>query len=119
MLTGFLTDGSSIIGQLISAWPNVTGGLDGLDGLGAIFSDVAGLMGHPGGLGSGAPVLPGFSGIPLLNPMFTGGLFKPSLIPTLDASKIGTGQLSAGVLPVITAGMTQGLADIDAIVNAL
>ncbi|ETB34663.1 hypothetical protein GBP92_05905 [Mycobacterium avium subsp. hominissuis] len=119
LLAGFLTDGSSIIGQLISAWPNVTAGLDGLDGLGAIFSDVAGLMGHPGGLGSGAPVLPGFSDIPLLNPMFTGGLFKPSLIPTLDASKIGTGQLSAGVLPVITAGMTQGLADIDAIVNAL
>jgi hypothetical protein len=72
MLGGFLSN-VPILGQLINLIPGIGGGLTGLGGLGSIFTDLFGLLGHPTGVGSGSPALPGVSSIPLL-----GGLFGSS-----------------------------------------
>ena len=96
MLAGFGTS-SSILAQLIGMFPNTVGGLTGLAGLDAIFTDMLKVVGTPTSLGGGSPVLPAIGSIPVLGGLLTGTTTKtiiPSLISNLDATAITTGQFA-------------------------
>jgi hypothetical protein len=98
LVAGFGT-GSSIISQIISTIPNTTGSLTGLAGLTAAQADLFQLLGSPTAIGSGSPVLPGIGSIPLLGGLLSGGSLLGSLIPPLDASKIGSGTFANTFVP--------------------
>jgi hypothetical protein len=108
LLGGFGTS-TSIITQLIGVIPGLTGGLTGLTGLGSIFTDLTHILGSPTDLGSGTPVLPGISSIPVLGGLLSGGNILGSIIPGLDASKVTTGTFGTGLIPNITKAMSADL----------
>jgi hypothetical protein len=62
---------TTVADDFISLFTGTTGGLSGTTGLGSIFTDIEGLLGNPTALGSGSPVLPGISSIPLLSGLTT------------------------------------------------
>jgi hypothetical protein len=102
LFTGFGT-GSSILTQLLGTFTGTTGGLSGLGGLTSIFTDLLGIVGSPTALGSGSPVLPGISSIPVLGGLLSGGNILGSIIPGLDASKITSGSFGTGLIPGLDA----------------
>lgn len=109
LLSGFGTS-TSIITQLLGTIPNLTTGLGGLSGLTSVFTDITGLLGAPTALGSGTPVLPGISSIPVLSGLLGSGSILGSLIPGLDASKITTGVFGTGLIPNLPIGQITNLA---------
>jgi hypothetical protein len=96
LLTGFLfpttsTAGGGVFGPLLGLIPGLGGGTGTLGGLGTFL--------NPTTLTSGA------GGI--LAPLFSGSTLFGSIIPTLDASKIGSGTLAASIVqPLIDAVST-------------
>lgn len=84
--------------SFIGLIPGVLGGLTGSAGLGSVFGDLFGLLGSPTGVGGGTPLLPGIGSIPILGGLLSGSTLLGGLIPGLDASKIISGTLDAGLL---------------------
>lgn len=59
-----------IFGPLITMFISLFGGTgSGVTGLTSVFTDFLGLLGHPTGLGTGSPGLPGVGSIPILGPL--------------------------------------------------
>lgn len=117
LLSGF-AGGSSIVSQLLALWPHAAGGLTGLTGLQSVYTDLMGLLGSPTALGSGAPVLPGISSIPVLGGLLSGGNILASIIPGLDASKIISGAFAQTMVTNLATQMN-GFSGTSSIINQL
>lgn len=102
---GGLSFGGISFNDLIALFSNASSGLTGSAGLGSIFSDLTGLLGNPTALGSGTPVLPGISSIPLLSGLLSGGNILSSIIPGIDASKITSGAFPMAMVNGLNAAL--------------
>jgi hypothetical protein len=110
-LAGFATS-SGILDQLIGMFPNTTTGLTGLAGLDAIFTDMLKVVGSPTALGSGTPVLPVPSSIPILGGLLAAGGGKSYISDLFTLNDhftnafIGTGsQFSGSTIPQARSSM--------------